>query len=68
MSKEFLPLGSAIKWKKDEESIYIIISRAFMQPPEQEMIAGYQIVLCIPKVTQKILECISSKKQKFQKC
>jgi Uncharacterized protein conserved in bacteria len=45
MSKEFLPLGSAIKWKKDEESIYIIISRAFMQPPEQEMIAGYQCSL-----------------------
>lgn len=45
MSKEFLPLGSAIKWKEDEASIYVIMSRAFMQPPEEELIAGYQCVL-----------------------
>lgn len=46
MSKELLPLGTAIKLKNEEDDeIYIIISRAFMQPPEEEIISGYQCVL-----------------------
>ena len=46
MSKELLPLGTSIKLKNEEDDvIYVIISRAFMQPPEEAISSGYQCVL-----------------------
>ena len=42
--KSFIPLGSAIKLQ-DDTNVYVIISRAFMQTEEGEILAGYQAVL-----------------------
>ncbi|MDR0299963.1 MAG: DUF4176 domain-containing protein [Streptococcaceae bacterium] len=43
----FLPLGSAVKIKEEDndENVYVIISRAFMQTAEGEILAGYQAIL-----------------------
>lgn len=40
----FLPLGAAVK-VQDDDDVYVLISRAFMQSAEGEILTGYQAVI-----------------------